>query len=151
MTNTVRLYGLIKETFLLLDFGDRQFLEQFDLTVPRYYALVHIATEPGLSPSQLSRYMFCDKSNVTRLVQSLEREGLVERRPHGNDGRVQQLYLTAGGEERYATVAKAHEWFVTKRLAALTAAQIEGVNDGLYCLNQTLAESLHAEKAITLN
>lgn len=150
MTNTARLYDLIKETFLLLDFGDRQFLEQYDLTVPRYYALVHIATEPGLSPSQLSRFMFCDKSNVTRLVQLLEREGLVERRPHRFDGRVQCLYLTPAGEKRYSVVAEAHQWYVTRRLAALDAGQVERVSDSLYCLNQSLAESLGRE-VVTLN
>lgn len=151
MTNRARLYDIIKESFLLLDFGDRQFLEQFDLTVPRYYALVHIATEPGLSPSQLSRYMFCDKSNVTRLVQSLEREGLLERRPHAIDGRVQCLYLTAAGEKRYAAVAEAHAWYVGNRLAALETGQVEAIAGGLYCLNRSLAESLHMEKTATLN
>ncbi len=151
MTNLAQLYDLIKETFLLLDFGDRQFLEQFDLTVPRYYALVHIATEPGLSPSRLSRIMFCDKSNVTRLVQSLEREGLVERRPDGFDGRVQQLYLTAAGAARYTTVAAAHDCYVTQRLAALDAAQVEGISERLGRLNQALAASISMDKAAALN
>lgn len=151
MTNLAQLYDLIKETFLLLDFGDRQFLEQFDLTVPRYYALVHIATEPGLSPSRLSRFMFCDKSNVTRLVQSLEGQGLVERRPDGFDGRVQQLYLTAAGAARYTTVAAAHDCYVTQRLGALDAAQVEGISEGLGRLNHALAASIAMDKATALN
>ena len=102
MTDRVHLYDLIKESFLLLDFGDRLFLGKFALTVPRYYALTHIAKEPGLSPSLLSRYMFCDKSNITRLVQGLQADGLIERRPHENDGRAQRLFLTADGAKLHA-------------------------------------------------
>lgn len=41
--------------------------------------------------------MFCDKSNITRLVRALEDEGIVCRRPHESDGRALRLYLTDQG------------------------------------------------------
>ena len=53
MNDKEQLYNLIKETFLLLDDGDRRFFNRFDISVSRYYALHHIGEEPGISFSQL--------------------------------------------------------------------------------------------------
>ena len=92
------LYNVLKEIFLLLDDGDRRLLADFDLTVPRFYALFHLGANPGLSISELSDLMFCDKSNITRLVKSLEADDLVERRRHETDGRVRCLFLTPEGD-----------------------------------------------------
>jgi DNA-binding MarR family transcriptional regulator len=147
MINKVHLYDLIKESFLLFDFGDRLFLEQFELSVPRYYALAHIAAEPGLSPSLLSRYMFCDKSNITRLTQSLQGDGLVERRPHERDGRAQRLYLTAEGALLFERVAVAHRRYVERRLADVEEWAADQVTNALTHLNRCLSEELNETNA----
>jgi DNA-binding MarR family transcriptional regulator len=145
MTEKFHIYDLIKESFLLLDFGDRLFLEQYELSVPRYYALTHIAAEPGISPSLLSRYMFCDKSNITRLTQGLQSDGLVERKPHEHDGRSQRLYLTPEGERLHNRVAQAHRRYVESRLAAMadcTAAEIEeALSHLIHNLSETMGET----------
>lgn len=151
MIESVHLYDLIKESFLLLDFGDRLFLEKFDLTVPRYYALSHIANEPGLSPSLLSRTMFCDKSNITRLVHGLMNDGLVERRPHEKDGRAQRLFLTASGARLHEEAARAHRLYVQERLAVLEDCSAERVTDVLAFLNRSLSEALDNTPAMLLN
>lgn len=143
MTNKVHLYDLVKESFLLLDFGDRHFFEKYGLTVSRYYALHHIATAPGLSPTQLSQCMFCDKSNITRLLQGLEHDGYVERRSHARDRRVQCLYLTANGANLEACVTQKHQHYIDERLAALDDCAVEQMTDLLCGLNYTLSEALH--------
>ncbi len=151
MSDRVRLYDLIKESFLLLDFGDRLFLERFNLSVPRYYALSHIANDPGLTPSLLSRHMFCDKSNITRLVQGLLADGLVERRPHERDGRAQRLYLTTHGATLHQHATEAHRHFVQQRLEALEDHTAGDVTDALTCLNRSLSEVLDNSSLNLLN
>jgi len=151
MTDKVHLYDLIKESFLLLDFGDRLLLERFSLTVPRYYALTHIANEPGLLPSLLSRRMFCDKSNITRLIQGLASDGLIERRPHEKDGRAQRLYLTDAGTELHRQAATAHQQYVKVRLGALEDCAADQVTDILSFLNHSLAEGLNSDPLALLN
>lgn len=148
MTDKVQLYNLIKESFLLLDFGDRLFLEHYALSVPRYYALSHIAAVPGLSPSLLSRYMFCDKSNITRLIHGLENDGLVERRPHECDGRGQRLYLTPVGASLHHDAAQAHHRYVEERLSAVES---EEIIDTLSRLNKSLGKELDNVPALLLN
>lgn len=55
---------------------------------------------PGLQPLQLCHPAGVKPANVTRTLQSLERMGLVERRPHPTDGRASIFHLTPKGEER---------------------------------------------------
>ena len=131
MCSRVHLYDLVKESFLLLDFGDRRFLEAYGLTVPRYYALNHIAADPGLSPSRLSNRMFCDKSNITRLLQGLEADGYVERRAHEHDGRLHRLYLSPAGLDLQQRIQAAHHRYVDQRLAGLSSTETEQLAETL--------------------
>jgi DNA-binding MarR family transcriptional regulator len=142
MTNKAHLYDLIKESFLLLDFGDRYFFERYGLTVSRYYALYHVAIAPGLSPTQLSQCMFCDKSNITRLLQGLESDGYIERRPHVHDRRIQCLHLTAAGASLEQCVTEAHQYYIAERLTVLNDEAADHMIDLLCGLNYTLAEAL---------
>ena len=61
--------------------------------------------------------MFCDRSNVTRLVRRLESEGLVTRQPHESDGRVLCSYLTEQGESLREEVRSAHRARNNKRFS----------------------------------
>lgn len=142
MEEAYLLYSLIKESFLLLDFGDRQVFERYRLTVPRYYAMHHIALSPGISPSRLSTLMFCDKSNITRLLNGLENDGYVERQSHEHDGRVQRLFLTEQGVALHERVSREHEITVESRLAGLAGYDQRGLSALLIDLNQSLNNGL---------
>jgi MarR family transcriptional regulator, organic hydroperoxide resistance regulator len=119
------LYNVLKEIFLLLDDGDRHLLATYDLTVPRFYALFHLGENPDLSVSELSALMFCDKSNVTRLAQSLEAENLVQRRPHKHDGRITCLSLTPAGKELRQKALTLHHQHNETRFGAVLAPEAQ--------------------------
>jgi DNA-binding MarR family transcriptional regulator len=145
MTSRGHLYDLIKESFLLLDFGDRGLFDQFGLSISRYYALHHISTAPGLSPSRLSQLMFCDKSNVTRLLQGLEGDGYVRRCHHEKDGRIQRLYLTESGAQLHNRACSAHMGFVEQRLTLVPEPTADHLAATLSDLNHALADALPHE------
>ena len=119
MSDNEKLYDLIKETFILLDDGDRRLFSQFNLTPPRFYALSHIAEESGLSSSRLSERLLCDKSNVTRIVKGLESKGYIERQPHETDGRAIRLFLTETGTAVLQQVQSAHTQFNQTRINSI--------------------------------
>jgi len=83
----------------MLDDGDRRLFNRFNLTSARFYALQHLGDHPGMSLSELSGLMLCDKSNATRIMRAMEADGLVIRQPHETDGRSLRLYLTPEGEK----------------------------------------------------
>ncbi|MEJ2746677.1 MAG: MarR family transcriptional regulator [Anaerolineae bacterium] len=148
MGDQEKLYNLLKEAFLLLDFGDRQLFTRYNLTAPRFYALFHINQEPGISSTQLSNRMFCDKSNATRIIKSLEAEGYVTRQPHESDGRSLRLYLTEEGTAVCQQVIIAHQTYNQARLDCITDIERSNLIQGLIHLNQRLQETLTIDQTI---
>lgn len=65
--------------------------------------LALVVTEPR-PMSRLATVLHCEPSNVTGLVDRLERRGLVERRPDPQDRRVKQIAPTDEGRELSAKV-----------------------------------------------
>jgi DNA-binding MarR family transcriptional regulator len=108
MADPQQIYALINEIFLIVNDGDRQLFGRFQLTPTRFYALVHLGERPGISVSELSGLMLCDKSNMTRILKAMEAEGLVNRKPHESDGRTLRLYLSEEGERLRQKAAACH-------------------------------------------
>lgn len=142
MSEKERLYNLLKETFILLDDGDRRLFNHFNLTPPRFYVLYHIFEAPGISSRLLSDKMLCDKSNVSRIIRGLEAENLIERKPHETDRRSFCLYLTDEGTAVYKKVESAHKLFNTHRLDCLDAIAEGNLLTNLSTLNRSLTDSL---------
>lgn len=59
--------------------------------------LVQLADEGGLTQSQLAERCKIQSPTVTKMLQRMELQGLVERRPHPADRRVTQVFLTEKG------------------------------------------------------
>lgn len=144
MAQASALYNLFKEIFLLLDDGDRRLMAQYELTPPRFYALIHLGENPGLSVSELSNRMFCDKSNITRLIKGMEAEDLVWRRPHETDGRAVRLFLTGAGETKREAVLEAHHVRNQQRFdACFSKAEQAQLIEQLSGLKQNLQHDLN--------
>ena len=140
MADAQILYSLLKEIFLILDDGDRQLLGQFDLTPSRYYALVHLGNNPGMSLSELSHLMLCDKSNATRIVRGLEENGLVTRTPHESDRRAIRLYLSRDGDNLRRRAITAHDRYNKGRLQSVSNGSGEALVGDLSQLKRSLSD-----------
>ena len=97
-------------------------LIELELTVPLADALWQLDPRLGpLSRRQLAERLGCDPSNVTFIVDRLERRRLVTRARVGHDRRIKAMSLTASGLEArarlIATIARAPMW------SQLTSAQ----------------------------
>ena len=136
MTIEMNLYDTLKEIYFSLDDGDRNLLSKFNLTVPRFYIIKHIAENPGVSFTELSVMMLSDKSNITRLIKAIESDGLVVRERHETDGRTWNLYLSNQGKELLKKTLMAHDEF--------TQARFERVNGDLTELIEKLQNLKHS-------
>ena len=145
-----KLYNLIKETFFLLDDGDRHLFNEYNLSPSRFYAMVHINDEPGISSSGLSDRLLCDKSNVTRIVRGLEKQGFIERRRHETDGRTLRLYLTDQGQETCNQIQIALKTYNENRLNGIEEIAQDKLLENLGMLNSALQADL-ATKQVNHN
>jgi DNA-binding MarR family transcriptional regulator len=75
------------------------------MSVARAHALMVLhETDEGARVSDLGEQLNIDLSNVSRLCDRLEADGLIERRKDPNDGRVRRLHLTRDGRVHAARV-----------------------------------------------
>lgn len=62
------------------------------------YDMIHtIQHRPGITQEELRKKYAQDKSTIARRAAKLEAEGYIERRPHPDDGRRKQLFITKKG------------------------------------------------------
>ena len=99
---------------------------EFDLHPQQLFALKHL--DGPLPMGALADFLHCDSSNVTGIVDRLEKRGLVERRSAERDRRVKLLVLTEEGERvRAALMARMSE--PAPEIAALSAADQKALRD----------------------
>lgn len=137
----MNLYTTLKEIYFSLDNGDRRLLEGYNLSVPRFYLLKHIAENPGITLTQLSTLMLTDKSNITRLIKGIEAEGLVTKLQHETDGRALSLYITETGQRILSSALAAHSNFTQERFAPIRE-QVNGLLADLIQVKQILDAQL---------
>lgn len=65
-----------------------------NLTIEQWSVLYHLWKEDGKSQQELCMATFRDKPSITRLVDNLEKLGLVKRVPAENDRRINKVFLT---------------------------------------------------------
>jgi len=140
MSGEIAFCEALRKTIARLDCGDRQLLNQFSLTTPRYYALKRIHENPGISLTTLSARMLIDKSCATRLIRTMEQEGLVRRVRSESDRRAYWLDLTESGRKLYRSASAAHDRYAQKRFSEIDVDVEALVND-----LETLADSLGRE------
>ncbi|WP_211359707.1 MarR family winged helix-turn-helix transcriptional regulator [Actinocorallia herbida] len=94
----VELTALVTEVTERLRDDFRAIAADLDLN-PSQAIVVNRLTEP-VPMRALAGWLSCEPSNVTNIVDGLERLGLVERRADPADRRVKQVVLTPEGERR---------------------------------------------------
>jgi DNA-binding MarR family transcriptional regulator len=135
-------YSLIQQIFLLGDDLDRRLLAGFNLSVSRFNLLKHLSDRGPLTATDLCTLLLCDKANVTRLLDGLEREGLVKRTPDQNDGRRTCITLTHPGETRLQEANMAYKASVINRFSGMSLRDKSSLNETLNQIKNALQKQL---------
>ena len=69
------------------------------LTKEQWTILGVLWQDDGCSQQTLADKTYRDKPSITRLIDNLEKEDLVERRPHAKDRRLNLIFLTSKGSQ----------------------------------------------------
>lgn len=89
---------------------------------PRYLGLLAIiAHHPGQPQSRLAEAIALKRSSLVPIIDRLEADGLVERRPSPADRRYKSVWLTVKGQRTVADLtakARAHEGRLTRGFTA---------------------------------
>lgn len=106
---------------------DRRLRTEHGLSFDSYGVLITLVTNPdGLAIGELGERRNLSPSGISRAVDRVAREGLVERRPNPEDQRSLVVVLTPAGLERLRAAQVTHHALVRERLLGrLDDAQLE--------------------------
>jgi DNA-binding MarR family transcriptional regulator len=99
---------------------EAELLAEQDLSLAAYDVLVQLAEAPErrLRMTELAELVLLSRSGVTRLVDRMEKTGLVSRCPVESDGRGVAAQLTDAGLSRLRTASRTHLAGVARHFAA---------------------------------
>ncbi len=104
------------------------------LSLPAYEVLAHLSEAPDRRRrmTELASFAVLTPSGLTRLVDKLVRDGLVERQRCGTDARVVYAALTDAGFQRLVDAYPTHLRGVREHVVdRLTPAQLDAVAEAL--------------------
>src|SRR5256885_8219396 len=105
------------------------------LSLAKLGVLHPLAEARGPLPlSALAERQHCVRSNITQLVDRLEKDGLVRRRPDPDDHRGVLAALTPAGEQAYAKGMRALVEAPQAILGALSPGDTKSLKSGLHAL-----------------
>jgi MarR family transcriptional regulator, organic hydroperoxide resistance regulator len=98
-------------------------LEGLHVHVGQEHVVYRLAIEQGITQAQLAEALCVDASTVTKMLQRLERDGVVERRADPEDARVQRVYLTPNGTRLVQPVVDIWRGAEARLMAGMTEAE----------------------------
>jgi DNA-binding MarR family transcriptional regulator len=109
--------GLLRVHAALVKALDAELMAEHDLPLSSYEVLMTLQAAPGrrCRMAELADRVLLSRSGMTRLVDRLEREGLLERHTCTSDGRGCYAVLTEAGEELLARARPTHLHGVRRR------------------------------------
>ena len=138
---------------LLRTYADQQ-ARQFGMTRAQWAVLARLEYAEGLKQSELAELLDLQPITLTRLVDRLCANGLIERRSDPSDRRAKRLYLTAQARPLMNRLADLGENMMVTVLEGLDAAKIEqmtanlsGVRDNLRAATSRKQDKLAAKAA----
>jgi len=119
-----------------------EILAPYDLSSVKMNALLiikHVGKERGLSQSELSKKMIVTAGNITRLIDRLQSEKLVERAPLKEDRRVNLLKITSKGSDLLDKAWPVYKRKVDQIVSLIPNLDIVSTTVGLSGLRETLS------------
>ena len=124
---------------VLLPRLDRVVARDGGMPLSWYDVLLELRDAGGrLTMGQLAERVVLSRTRVSRLVDELVDAGLVAREPNPDDGRSAFAMLTTDGRRRFLAAARVYLPAIDREFAAVDAARLAEVADGLEALLETV-------------
>src|SRR5215831_2300858 len=100
---------------------------RFGMTRAKWAVLARLDRFEGLKQTELAEMLDLQPITVTRLLDGLAENGLIERRPDPDDRRAKRLFLTPAARPLLERLTDLGEDLMATALAGLGSAEVEAV------------------------
>ena len=117
------------------------------LSAPRLSALSVVVFGGPVTLGQLARAEQVRPPTMTKLVTGLERDGLVERKPDANDGRLTRIVATAKGQKILFEGRARRVKSLTEAVDRLNQIELAQLDRGIQVFRKLIAETARKESS----
>src|ERR1039457_3792708 len=128
---------------LLKTFADQQ-ARQYGMTRAQWAVLVRLDRSEGLKQSELAELLDLQPISLTRLLDRLAENGLIERRADPNDRRANLLYLKPAAKPLLGSLSELGADMMETVLEGLDAKSIDRMLKELVMLKDNLRRAISA-------
>lgn len=140
----LRLYAC---TSLIESRVRRRLQTRFATSLARFDLMAQLDRAPqGLRMSELSGRLMVTGGNVTGLVDSLEKDGMVVRETDGADRRALRVTLTREGRRNFRAMATEHERWIIDMFSGLSAREARMLAEQLSSLKEHILHNVPADE-----
>ncbi len=120
---------------------------QFGMTRAKWAVLARLDRFEGLKQTELAEMLDLQPISLTRLLDGLAENGLIERRPDPEDRRAKRLYLTPGARPLLERLSELGEDLMETALAGLQPADVNALLAHLATVKENLRQAVQRKQA----
>ena len=134
--------GVVDVARMLRTYADQQ-ARQFGISRAQWVVLMRLDRSEGLKQSELAEILDLQPISLTRLLDRLAGNGLIERRPDPNDRRANRLYLTPAARPLLEQLSALGEDMMTNVLEGISPAAQEALLRDLSLMKDNLRAAIN--------
>jgi MarR family transcriptional regulator, transcriptional regulator for hemolysin len=131
---------------LLRTYAD-QAAARYGMTRAKWAVLARLDRFEGLKQAELAEMLDLQPISLTRLLDGLAENGLIERRPDPEDRRAKRLYLTPDARPLLERLSELGEDLMETALAGLQPADVNGLLTHLATVKENLRQAVARKPA----
>ena len=109
---------------MVLGLLDKHLLDSH-FTLPEVRVMYEIYHQKKITAKEIAELLKMDKGYLSRILVSFDSKKLIERKANKEDGRVQEISLSAKGEKEFLAINLATENQVVELLSGLSGQEID--------------------------
>jgi DNA-binding MarR family transcriptional regulator len=123
----LRTWIQLVRTFGRMERRLEQVLERHGLSIPQFDILATLGFEQGITQQELAERLLVTKGNICGMIDRMEGNGWVERRPDAHDRRVKRLFLTRRGKAKLGETVPEEQVVLKRMMSALSSVEIQAL------------------------
>ena len=131
---------------LLRTYADHE-ARRFGMTRAKWAVLARLDRFEGLRQAELAEMLDLQPISLTRLLDGLADNGLIERRPDPDDRRAKRLFLTPAGRPLLARLTELGEDLMETALHGLSPTDIAALLASLGAIKENLRQAVQKKLA----
>lgn len=128
----------IARTYQLCERAISQRVAPLGISLAQHDVLANVMHAPGLTQQEIADRLLVARSNVSMLLSSMEKSGLLERTKDENDRRIRRIFLTPRGRKIAEASLAAQTEVVDTMISAIEQTEVVTVGAAMEKVEQAL-------------